>query len=470
MRLGLMSKLAIAIAAAILPVIALSAVLRVRREAELFEAKARDDDVLLGRAVAAAATSVWRTSGPREAKQLVAAANTREHDVRIRWIRTDATEPTDNEAPSTPLIAPLRVDAPLTLRARRPNDSADSLFTYVAAPMPGAPTGAIELRESLSYEDAFLSSTIRHAALATAAVVASCTLLALGLGAVLVGRPIASLVQQARRIGDGDLSRRIGPTRRDELGVLSGELDDMCDRLEAARVARNTALEQLRHAERLGAVGKLAAGIAHELGTPLNVISGHAQLVVDDYPPESPAHANAAIVIDQTDRVATIIRHLLDFARRRSPERKVRDLVATVRHALQVLQPLAEQRGATIAVEAPSSPIEAEIDAGQIEQVITNLAINGMQAMAPNGRLTVSIARASNGVRIEVADTGIGIPRDVLPKIFEPFFTTKGVGEGSGLGLSVTYGIVHEHGGSIEVDSIVGVGSRFAISLPERTT
>jgi signal transduction histidine kinase len=461
MRLRLTSKLAVAIAAAILPVIAINSALRVRREVELFEAKVRDDNVLLGRALAAASTSVWRANGEREARQVIAAANERQREVRIRWTRLDAPAG-DRDAPAvrSPLFALVREHQPITVRGKISGDADDSLFTYVAVATPQQAYGAIELRESLTYESAFLASTIRHAAIVTASVVGSCTLLALGLGTFLVGRPMRSLVAQARRIGDGDLSCRLHMARRDELGVLARELDEMCDRL-------TTALEQLRHADRLTTSGKLAAGIAHEIGTPLNVISGHAQLIIDEYPPGTAAHEHSEIVVEQTQRVATIIRHLLDFARRRPSQRAVQCLAEPVQRTLDLLRPLAEKRGVTLVIPALPTDVVAKIDAGQIEQAITNLAVNGIQAMTAGGRLSVAVTRVPGRFAcVEVTDTGPGIAADVLPRIFEPFFTTKSVGEGSGLGLSVAYGIVQEHGGWIDVHTSAGSGTCFTIYLP----
>jgi signal transduction histidine kinase len=131
------------------------------------------------------------------------------------------------------------------------------------------------------------------------------------------------------------------------------------------------------------------------------------------------------------------------------------------------LRPLAEKRGVTLVIAALPTDVVAKIDAGQIEQAITNLAVNGIQAMTAGGRLSVAVTRVPGRFAcVEVTDTGPGIASDVLPRIFEPFFTTKSVGEGSGLGLSVAYGIVQEHGGWIDVHTSPGHGACFTIYLP----
>jgi len=469
MRLSL--KLTIGLVLAILPVIAVSSGVRVDREIKASEADLRDDDVMLGRTVAGAATTIWRAAGEAEVRLLVDGANQREHHVTIRWVWLGAAD-RDHDAP---LVDP----GPLVVRTRaihtrlHPSDATDSLLTYVAVTSPDGRRGAIEVRRSLAAQQSFVRHAIEHAVTVTAVVVGVCGVLALGLGVALVGNPVRRLVAQTRRIGEGNLSTRLRLAQRDELGQLGHEIDAMCDRLVEARdrltaetSAKIAALEQVRHADRLATVGKLAAGVAHEIGTPLNVISGHAQLITDDHEPGSADFENGTIVIEQTQRVAQIIRQLLDFARRRSPRRTEIDLGQLVRETLALLHPLAAERHITVAVDVVGDGLVCSADHGQIQQALTNLVVNAFQAIGSVGRVNVSVTRDRTSARIEVVDTGIGIATDALPHIFEPFFTTKDVGKGSGLGLSVSYGIVKEHDGRIDVVSKFGEGSRFAIVLP----
>jgi two-component system, NtrC family, sensor kinase len=358
-------------------------------------------------------------------------------------------------------------------------------LTYVAVNSPGGRRGAIEVRRSLAAETSFVSHTIRHAAIAGGTVVGLCGVLALGLGTLLVGRTVSRLVAQARRIGAGDLSARIGLHQKDELGQLGAEIDQMTDHLAAARQriaaasdAQLAALEQLRHADRLATVGKLAAGVAHEIGTPLNVISGHAQLITSEHAAGTADHENASIVIEQTQRVSAIIRQLLSFARRHTPRRTPLELGPVVRDTLSLLLPLAADRRVSFSVKVGSGPLVCNVDHGQLQQAITNLVVNALQASSTDGRITVDVTRGratpprdhggaeADYASIAIADNGAGIAAEILPHIFEPFFTTKDVGEGSGLGLSVTYGIVKDHDGWIEVISNAGSGSRFTVYLP----
>jgi len=366
---------------------------------------------------------------------------------------------------------------------RRPDDE-PSLYTYVSLSGPRAERAAIEVRESLADEESYVLVTIVQAALATAALVLLGGLLAVGLGVLFVGRPVHRLVEHARRIGAGDLSSRLPVSRSDEIGELAAEMNSMCERLELARDhveaetrARLATLDQLRHADRLTTLGKLASGIAHELGTPLNVITGHAQLIAEEYGPESSAHQNAAIVSQQAQRVAAIMRQLLDFARRRTPQRSLHDVLAIAEQTTGLLAPMAQRSGVQLKILPPREPLPASIDPEHVKQALMNLVMNAIQAMPRGGVVELRLDRIqakptaehdageSDYVRIEVRDNGEGIDPDFLPRIFEPFVTTKDPGVGTGLGLSIASGIAEEHGGWIEVESELGAGSRFLLHL-----
>ena len=248
------------------------------------------------------------------------------------------------------------------------------------------------------------------------------------------------------------------------------------------------ALEQLRHADRLATVGRLASGVAHELGTPLGVVLARARMFQDGEVAAQDIPAYARIIAEQVERMTAIIRQLLDFSRRQSrgdavaaPERELVNLSELVVRTLALVEPLAEKRNVQLTFDGnvqTTGPVLAWVHAGHIQQVVLNLVMNALQAMVRPGavHLTLSQARATapagvdappgEYVRLCVEDAGKGIDPAILSKVFEPFFTTKDVGEGTGLGLSVSYGITREHGGWIEVESKPGVGSRFSVFLP----
>jgi signal transduction histidine kinase len=480
-------KLAAALILGVFAVLAVHAYVRVRREIRLFESDIRHDSHVYGRALAAAITEVSRVYGRERALALVESANQREGHVRIRWVDLDAPAGSP-DAPALPRaeIEALAGGEERVIKVPRLGDVAEEhLVTFVPVIVEGGANHAIELAESLAGEKQYVRTTLRNTLLANLAVACVCGLLATALGVWFVGRPMQSLTAQARRVGAGDLSKRISLAQRDEIGQLAHEMNLMCDRLAEANAhaaretaARITAIEQLRHADRLATVGKLAAGIAHELGAPLQVISGRARMLCEGGMSPEEVDQNARTVVQQTDRIIRIVRQLLDFARRRSAEKSRTDLCALARQTASLLAPLADKRSVSIEIETGEAPVEADVDAEQIQQALTNLVVNGIQAMKTSGRLCVAV-RAERVVPpsdiggdeatyacIEVVDEGQGMPADVVAHIFEPFFTTKDVGEGTGLGLSVSYGIVRDHDGFITVDSEVGKGSRFRVYLP----
>lgn len=232
--------------------------------------------------------------------------------------------------------------------------------------------------------------------------------------------------------------------------------------IDQERAQKHAIVDQLRHADRLNVIGTLAAGVAHEIGTPLNVISGSAELMVDAPPDELPAIART--IGEQATRISSIVQHLLDFGRRAGTGRTPVDLNAIATSSTRLLAPMARKRGTELVVETAPAAVTVRGNASELEQVLSNLVLNAIQAMPPQGgQVTLRVAPSGS---VTVEDTGVGIPAESLAKIFDPFFTTKGIGEGTGLGLSVSYGIVHDHDGAIDVDSVVGRGTRFTVQLP----
>jgi signal transduction histidine kinase len=250
-------------------------------------------------------------------------------------------------------------------------------------------------------------------------------------------------------------------------------------RVETETKARIVALEQLRHADRLSTVGKLASGIAHELGTPLNVISGRASMIATKEVEGAESIESARIVVQSADRVTGIIRQLLDFARRRGPQRAEEDLGAIAQQTTSLLRTLAGKKRVTLEV-AGEPHVVADVDSAQLQQALTNLVVNAIQAANQGGNVSVTLGaeRATpppdvggderETAFLRVKDDGPGMSDEVLAHVFDPFFTTKGVGEGTGLGLSVAWGIARDHGGWIAAESAPGEGATFTLHLPRK--
>jgi signal transduction histidine kinase len=237
-------------------------------------------------------------------------------------------------------------------------------------------------------------------------------------------------------------------------------------------------IAQLRHEDRLKTLGRLAAGVAHELGTPLNVISATADFIQLGALSHEITVENAAIIKNQTERMALIIQQLLHFARRHRPSKLVVDLREVVRQTLSLIGPLAKKEEVTLLPSLGNDPLIARVDFSQIQQALSNLVLNGIQATDRGGCIEVALRQVTvhppgddrdaprEHACISVVDEGEGILPENLDHVFEPFFTTKDTGQGTGLGLSIAYGIVSEHGGWITVESERAKGSRFTIHLP----
>ncbi len=223
--------------------------------------------------------------------------------------------------------------------------------------------------------------------------------------------------------------------------------------------------EQLRRTERLAELGTLASGMAHEIGTPMNVIQGRAEYLLQRTT-EEPIKKGLATIIAQVERITKIMNQLLTFARRRPIERKPMDLKKTIADCLDIVQERLKQHRVEVETSYAEPLPLVHADPDQMSQVLLNLVLNAIQAMPEGGRLSLALEPEGPRMKLSVADTGSGMPAEILNKIFDPFFTTKDVGAGTGLGLTVVHGIVEDHGGAIHVDSVPGRGTTFTIHLP----
>jgi signal transduction histidine kinase len=478
----LTAKFVVTLVFGIMLVLSASAVSRVQREVEFFDRDARRDASSVGAVIAQAMTHAWQQEGEAGALALVRdiAARTRHWQIRFVWLDPAADGDTQ---PALPLTELSEVEQGRTW-SRRIENGDGLTYTYVPTKVPGKKAAAIEIRETLVDERRYIHASRRNSIIATLGLIGICGVLASAIGLVFVGRPTRALVGKVRRIGSGDLSGPLPARQKDELGEIAAEVNAMCERLALAQVKlqketeeRIAAEQQLRHADRLMTVGKLASGMAHELGTPLNVVSGRAQMIAMGDSTQDEAREDARIIVEQTKRMTKLMRELLDFARPRPAQRAWVDLRAVAQQTLILLSALARKHGVELEVE-PGDGVPANVDPGQLQQVFTNLVVNAIHAIPGRGTVSIGFRRGDDpppadqsgsfGPRlvVEVKDTGQGMDPAIIPRIFEPFFTTKDVGEGTGLGLSVTHGIVREHGGYITVHSAPGAGTTFSVHLP----
>lgn len=344
----------------------------------------------------------------------------------------------------------------------------------------GGVIGAFEVAQPLSFIEAERARTRQRFLLNTLTLLVAVTVMILWLVRRVIARPLGELVAAARALGRGELGYRL---RRDgqprELEELGHEFNRMADRLEAARaqLLRETeerlALEQrLRQSEAMAAVGGLAAGLAHEIAAPLHVVSGRAEMLLKREVGAEARERNLRIIVDQIGRITVIVRNLLDFARRREPQLEPVALGDVLAAVVEFLEGEFARAGVRIRWEGGRAG-RVMGDRDQLFQVFVNLLLNAVHALEQvEGDREVRIRTLpadghapGEAVRVEVIDTGPGIPAEHLPRLFEPFFTTKPGGEGTGLGLAVARGIVEEHDGSIEA-SVSAEGTVFRVDLP----
>jgi len=352
------------------------------------------------------------------------------------------------------------------------------------------PAGELQGAAQLFHLESYILEDSRAArnflAVLTAVMILGACGIVLTVTRVSVSRPIDQLVRAFREVGGGSVASRVPDRRRDELGRLANEFNAMCERLQAARdslqkeqAQRQRAEHQLRDAEPLASIGRLSAGLAHEIGTPLNVIGGRAESLRRRLSGNEFADKNLEIIVSQIDRIARIVPRMLNSAH--TPELRLAPtpIVGVLKRVLEFLAVRMEEAGVVVESSLPSEPLPVMADSDQIYEVFLNLATNALDAMPHGGKLLVraEMTRGSASRQVDspgpylavsLEDTGIGIPREHLVRIFDPYFTTKGEGKGTGLGLSVSHGIVKKHGGWIAVDSQEGRGTCLTVYLPLR--
>ena len=308
---------------------------------------------------------------------------------------------------------------------------------------------------------------------------------------LLIYRRLLHMRETMHRAAAGHLNARVSLDGLDEIGVIGRGLNDILQglerlndaidvRVEAATEAfrqksveiadshREMAMlsEELARAGRLAALGQAAANMAHQIGTPLNLISGYVQLLIQSSPPESPSVARLKAVQDQVAKVTAIVRVALDSSRPPAIPHERADLGVLVRRVCDMASPMLEDAGVHVAVMATDESLDLLADPVQLELALLNLISNSVDAMASGGTLTVRLARVEDRLRLEVEDTGSGIPPELLAHVFDPWVTTKSPDKGSGLGLSIARQVIGSHGGTIRVANRQGQGALFTIDLP----
>ena len=369
---------------------------------------------------------------------------------------------------------------------------------FVPVISSGRVVGAVEFAEDL---DTFSKLAGRYLAIGLSLVIAFIGLTALavyGLTSVFVNRPLHRIADAIGRFKEGDLSMRADVSGGDEIALLGGELNQMFSQIEQFTGERRkqsemlelrigeatdelrTRYSQLERAnleiwqmtsrlsklENLAAAGQTAAQFAHEVGTPLNLISGHVQLLRNELEDDASAKKRLDVIGAQIGRIENIVRSMLDKTRYGESARGPVDINEVLNGIKEVVEPRLTSAGIELSFEAGEGLPPIQGDAERLQQIFLNLIANATDAMPSGGKLLVRTASMAEQVTVEVSDTGEGMGEEVSSRIWEPFFTTKPPGEGTGVGLAVVKRILNEHGAEVEVTSGKGEGTTFLITFP----
>jgi len=369
-----------------------------------------------------------------------------------------------------------------------PPDDPDRVV--LAAPLTsgdGSLLGGLVVIRSLLDMQRALQETRRGISVSVLLFVLTTSVLGLILGAVYIGRPLGRMAAAMREVRSGNLMSVLPIDHKDEMGAVAAEFNAMVadlretrHQLEEEAESRRRLQRALQEADKLITIGQLSAGLAHEIGSPLQILNGRARALLARAQDPAETRRNAEILISQTDRITRIVDQLLRFTRRRPISTTRIDLRATVNNVLELLQYEARRRGVSLTFSCGQDLPPVLMDADGMQQITLNLVANALTATPEGGGVTVSLemSRLStiNGgceipaVRLAVADTGCGMSAEVLERLFEPFFTTRASQGGTGLGLAVVKSLVTEHGGTISVESEPGINSRFTVDLPIHST
>lgn len=469
----------------IIVLIAVAEFLSFQAEIKQYEADMITNAIQDGRSISGMIAHTWKESGEEKALELLRDAST-SGNIEIHWRWLDEVAETVDMSPAQKMqLAKAGRDETASFKIFG-NNGTSYRYTYVPVDIDGQKKGGLELRQTLLSLREYSNRMILRALIITA-------LLASISGLVLyfyidrkIGRPLNKLKTQANRIGEGDFSANNNITGNDELADMGRTMNDMCSRLLIAKEkikfeydARLKTLEQLRHTERLSSFGLISAGIAHELGTPLNVVDGRAKMILKEELRREEVEECATIIKNQAERMTLIIRQLLDFTRRPKQHVAKENIALLVKQVFQLLYPMASKQHVHFSLHREEgSEVTLSVDSSQIQQVLVNLLMNSIQAMPNGGKVEVVLANETNSstqnneeksgkyLKIRIADEGEGICKENLEEIFTPFFTTKKIGTGTGLGLSIAHGIIDQHGGWIDVESSVCNGACFTVYLP----
>ena len=336
----------------------------------------------------------------------------------------------------------------------------------------GRSLGVLLLGRPLDRLEHDLVTTERNVALSVLLVVLTIGALAALGGTLFIGRPLSRLMGWMQRIRTAGslLEAAPAPPRfmlpRDEMRALESDFAAMVTTLREAQRREAELGRGLRQIDKLAAVGQLAAGLAHEIGSPLQVLCGRARVLVEQNPENPEVQRQASILVTQGERISRIVERLLSFARVRGPLMERHDVVPLIRSVVELLEYQARRTKIALSMKAPPSLV-AVCDRDLVQKVALNLLTHALRAARDGGAVRVELGDTGPSITLDVIDTGPGIDLGMKERLFEQFFTTSPEGEGTGLGLAIVKSIVTDHGGTIDVTNEQPHGARFSVTLPK---
>jgi two-component system, NtrC family, sensor histidine kinase HydH len=446
---------------------------------------------LLGAAVDVAAGNALRDRRPADLRRIAGALKLRDPETDVMVF-----DPSGAVSASWSSAATEALGRDAAAEARRTNHPAIRFegprrLSHLVGAFPitgdnGEDLGVLAIVRPLDTLRTDLSAETRDTLLSLITLIAGVAGAGWLLSSIHVRRPLRALVRTMGEVRGGDLSARAPAAGDDEMATAAAEFNamvqDLADarrRLTAAAEAREALEASLQRADKLVTVGQLSAGLAHEIGSPLQILNGRARALAaaDDLSPD--VRRTAEILARESDRITQIVERLLTVSRRSVPSIANVDLAGPVRDIIELFGPEARRHGVQLQFERADGLPAANADVSQVQQVVMNLLSNALHATPRNGRVRVALeassvavagGEAQPAVALIVEDTGIGIPDEILPHIFEPFFTTRGQGDGTGLGLAVVKSIVDWHAGTLAVATRAGEGTRVIALFPASGT
>jgi two-component system NtrC family sensor kinase len=376
-----------------------------------------------------------------------------------------------------------------------PIENAPECYTAAchAHPQEQSILGVLDVTMSMAEPDLRMATARRQALIAAVLMALLAGILSAAFILRLVRRPVKHLITGTERVASGDLATEISVDSHDEIGQLATAFNDMTrdlreahneitewsDRLETRLQEKTAELSQTQrqvaHMDKMASLGKLAASVAHELNNPMAGILNYAKLIDRNIreseatiPERDKLARYLSLIEKEAGRSGDIVRNLLVFARPSGTEFALHELNPILERSVMLVRHHVEMADIRLETQLLEGDDQLVCHAGQIQQALLALLMNAVEAMPNGGTIRLVAESVGESVRITISDTGVGIPKEVLPNIFEPFFSSKDRSEAVGLGLAVVYGIVRHHLGSIDVKSEVNQGTTFHIMLPRR--